>query len=93
MNFKSRIRSLEKKLYFQREGIEESELLNPRYKYKGTPFKSIDEMVQTLNVVELSPYYLDDQIIQFCMNGLLSHQSKEMEGIRLKILEEMKRMI
>lgn len=93
MNFKCRIRSLERKFCFQLNGIEERELLNQNYKYRGTPFNSIDEMIKTLNVVELSPYYLDDQIIQFCMNGLLSHQSNEMERIRLKILEEMKRMI
>lgn len=93
MNFKSRIRNIERKLYLDNEGIDENELLNPNYKFKGIPFNSISDMIEALNVVELSPYYLDDQIIQFYLNGLLSYESIEMEEIRHKTLEEMKKMM
>lgn len=93
MNFKSRVSRIEKYLYLQLEGIDESVLLNPKYKYKRDPFNSTGEMLEALNVVERSPYYDVHQIIQFCMNGLLSFESEEMEDVRRKAGEEMRRML
>ncbi|MBS1516989.1 MAG: hypothetical protein JSS91_02785 [Bacteroidetes bacterium] len=74
-------------------GIEERILLNPNYKFKGNPFNSIDDMIKVLNVVELSPYYTNKQIIQFFMNGLLSFESREMQKIQIETSEEMIRMM
>jgi len=93
LNFKYRLRNIERKLFIDNIGIEERALLNQNYKFKRHSFNCINDMIKTLKVIELSPNYSDKQIIQFYMNGLLSFESKEMEEIRYKAVKEMERLL
>jgi len=89
MNFKSRIKVMEKILYHNNKGFEFINLLDTDYVYKGKPFNSFDEMTERMNLVELPTYLTDNYTITLLDKGLLSHNSKEAEDLRHRALKEM----
>jgi len=93
MNFKSRIRSIERKLNIGNKGIDFKRLLDPDFVYKGKPFDNIDEMYEKLHIVEIPSFISDNEKIILLEKRLLSIVSIIGEEIREKFCEEMKRMM
>jgi len=52
MNFKYRIKSLERKLSFN-NGLNFDVLISPKLQYTGKVFNSFDEMIKTLHIVKV----------------------------------------
>ena len=90
MNFKSRVKAIERRLNNYDKGLDFDRLIDPYYVYKGKPFNSFDEMTERMNLVELPPYLTDNYTITLLEKGLLSHNSKEAEELRKKSVREMK---
>lgn len=93
MNFKSRVKAIERRLNNYDKGLDFYRLIDPYYIYKGKPFNSFDEMTERMNLVELPPYLTDNYTITLLEKGLLSHNSIEAEDLRLNALKEMERML
>jgi len=90
MNFKSRVKAIERRLNNYDKGLDFYRLIDPYYVYRGKPFNNFDEMTERMNLVELPPYLTDNYTITLLEKGLLSHSSKEAEDLRLNALKEMK---
>ncbi|MDQ3019623.1 MAG: hypothetical protein M3R36_03490 [Bacteroidota bacterium] len=93
MNFKSRLKSIERKLCLHIEGIVFDELLKPNYKHKGKPYDSYDEMVRELKVIERPPWLDHKDIIKIIENGLITHNSPEGEKLRKETCRQMQNKI
>ncbi len=83
MNLKARIKSLERKIDVDEEGMAESELLFSNIVHKGKPFNSINEIRKAYNVThDFAPFYLYDNYISLFNRGFLSYDSEEMKQVR-----------
>jgi hypothetical protein len=92
MNFKIRLKSIEKQLSGS-NGIEFLELLKPEFVYKGKPFNTLDEMFNKFNIVERPQFFSDNEIIILLEKKLLSISSLFAQEIRSKAIKEMERMM
>jgi hypothetical protein len=90
MSIKHKIRQIEYQISQKDNGTDLMDLLSPNYKYKGEPFNSTDEILEAMNVIELPPYFTDEDIIRLFQNKLLSYDSPEMQEIQNKTIKEMK---
>lgn len=61
MNFKYRIKSLERKLSFN-NGLNFDVLISPKLQYTGKAFNSFDEMIKGLNLVNLPEKLKENEI-------------------------------
>lgn len=93
MNFKSRIKAIERKLNLNDNGFEFKRLLDPGFVYKGKPFNDPEEMYEKLNIFEIPPYFTDETKMLLIQKGLLSHTSREAEDLRMKAIKEMERLM
>ena len=90
MSIKHKIRQIEKQISQRDRGADLQDLLCPNYKYKGEPFNSTDEILEAMNVIELPPYFTDENIFKLYRNNLLSYDSPEIQKIYNKAIEEMR---
>lgn len=93
MNFKNRIKSIEKNMNIGKTGLKFERLLDPNFVYKGKPFDNIDEMFKKLHIVEIPKYLSDNEKILLLEKRLLSVVSIIGEDIREKFCKEMERMM
>jgi len=80
MSIKHKVRRIEEQISLNSEGINFEDLLSPKYKHKGEPFNSIEEIIKAFNVID-EPPYTDEQIIALLQNKLLSYESQEIQEI------------
>jgi len=93
MNFKSRIKKIERRLFIGKGEIDFEVLLKPEFIYKGKPFKNLDDLFEGLNVVEQPPYTDFDEEVILIEKGLISLDSEMAEDVRQRIADEMRKNI
>jgi hypothetical protein len=88
MNYKTRLKNIDKHLS-ENKGIEFKEILKPEYKYTGKPFNNFDEMYIGLNLCDLPPYHLDNEVMILLEKNILAYDSIPANYIKQKALKEM----
>ncbi len=85
MNYKNRIRNLERKLKLKaNNGVDELELYKPEYKYTGKPFENVYDAFKHLGVIELPPYLTNEEHEILYKKGILKHSIEQ----TIKAMEE-----
>lgn len=93
MNYNTRLKKIENKLFIRKKGLNFLELLKPELVYKGKTFNEFDEMINSLNIVNIPESINDEQIRILLEKHLISIMSVVTQEFRTKVSNEMQRMI
>jgi hypothetical protein len=92
MNYKSKIKNLLKHLEYSKQ-MEFKEILKDSFKYTGTPFNDFDEMYIGLNLCDLPPYHLDNEVIILLSKNILAYDSIPANELKRKALLEIEQKL
>ncbi len=94
MNFKIRVKNIERKINLNSNGIQFEDLIKRGYRHSGKPFESTGRLFKAMmkmnRAFELPNYCTLDVILILYENKLLTGDSPEMQEVIKKAGEEMR---